>query len=94
MSAYDLLVAPFAEYAFKRRALAGCIALSFGASPVGVFLTLRRMSLVGFVSAYNFARRLKTIKGLIPYEYICKTWTKEPERIILDPLQQMPGLST
>ena len=26
-----------------------------------------------FVAAYNFARRLKTLKGLTPYEFICKT---------------------
>jgi hypothetical protein len=27
-----------------------------------------------FLMAYNFARRLKTLKGLTPYEYICKIW--------------------
>jgi transposase InsO family protein len=32
-----------------------------------------------FVSAYNFGRRLKTLKGLTPYEFICKRWTSEPE---------------
>ncbi|MFE1600642.1 metal ABC transporter permease [Methylobacterium sp. ID0610] len=42
----DLLTGPFAEFAFMRRALAGCIALSLSAAPVGVFLTLRRMSLM------------------------------------------------
>jgi transposase InsO family protein len=47
-----------------------------------------------FVSAYNFGRRLKTLKGLTPYEAICKTWTNEPDRFILNPLQQMPGLNT
>ena len=47
-----------------------------------------------FISAYNFARRLKTLKGLTPYEYICKIWTNEPERFRLDPLHQMPGLNT
>lgn len=36
---------PFVEFGFMRRALAGCLALSFGATPVGVFLMLRRMSL-------------------------------------------------
>ena len=46
-----------------------------------------------FVSAYNFGRRLKTLKGLTPYEFICKRWTSEPERFILDPLHQMPGLN-
>lgn len=43
----DILVAPFTDYAFMRRALAGCLALSLGAAPVGVFLMLRRMSLIG-----------------------------------------------
>jgi transposase InsO family protein len=53
-----------------------------------------RAHLGDFVSAYNFARRLKTLKGLTPYEYICKIWTKEPERFTLDPIHQMPGLNT
>ena len=47
-----------------------------------------------FILAYNFARRLKTLKALSPYEYLCKIWTIEPERFILDPIQQMPGLNT
>lgn len=42
----------------------------------------------------NFGRRLKTLKGLTPYEFICKRWTSEPERFTLDPIHQMPGLST
>lgn len=49
---YDALFAPFIDYAFMRRALAGCIALSCGAAPVGVFLMLRRMSLVGDAMAH------------------------------------------
>ena len=53
-----------------------------------------RSHLADFVSAYNFAKRLKTLKGLTPYEYICRAWTKEPERFTLNPLQQMPGLNT
>ena len=47
-----------------------------------------------FVAAYNFGRRLKTLKGLTPYEFICKCWTSEPERFTLNPLHQMPGLNT
>ena len=35
---WDLLVGPFIEFGFMRRALAGCLALSLGAAPVGVFL--------------------------------------------------------
>jgi len=50
--------------------------------------------LTDFINAYNYGRRLKTLKGLTPYEYICKTWTKEPERFILNPTHQMPGLNT
>ncbi len=47
-----------------------------------------------FVLAYNFARRLKTLKGLTPYEYICKIWTNEPDRFIVDPFQHIVGLNT
>ena len=41
------LVGPFVEFDFMRRALVGCLALSLGAPPIGVFLMLRRMSLMG-----------------------------------------------
>src|SRR5437868_5805553 len=53
-----------------------------------------RTHLVDFVTAYNFARRLKILKGLSPYEYICNAWTKEPARFNLDPIHQMPGRNT
>jgi len=43
----DLLFGPFTEFEFMRRALAGCVALALGATPVGLFLLLRRMSLMG-----------------------------------------------
>ncbi len=33
-----------------------------------------RRHLDDFVIAYNFARRLKTLRGLTPYEFICKAW--------------------
>jgi hypothetical protein len=52
-----------------------------------------RQHLADFVAAYNFGRRLKTLKGLTPFEYICKSWTSQPQRFILNPLQQMPGLN-
>ncbi|WP_371439522.1 metal ABC transporter permease [Polaromonas sp.] len=42
-----LLWAPFAEFAFMRRALVATLALALSAAPLGVFLTLRRMSLLG-----------------------------------------------
>jgi zinc/manganese transport system permease protein len=47
MSWMDWAISPFVDYGFMRRALAGAFALSFGAAPLGVFLVLRRMSLMG-----------------------------------------------
>jgi zinc/manganese transport system permease protein len=43
----DAIIDPFVEFSFMRRALVGCLALSLGAPPIGVFLMLRRMSLMG-----------------------------------------------
>lgn len=43
----DALVQPFVEFAFMRRALVGSLAISLTAPPIGVFLVLRRMSLMG-----------------------------------------------
>ncbi len=53
-----------------------------------------RRHLSDFLDAYNYARRLKTLNGLTPYEYICKIWTPEPDRFTLNPIHQMPGLNT
>jgi transposase InsO family protein len=53
-----------------------------------------RSHLSDLLDAYNFARRLKTLSGLTPYEYICKIWTSEPDRFILNPIHQMPGLNS
>lgn len=50
--------------------------------------------LADFIAAYNFGRRLKTLRGLTPYEFICKQWTDEPELFKIDPIHQMPGLNT
>ncbi len=47
MTAYDLFIAPFQDYGFMRRAFVACLCLSVGASPIGVLLALRRMSLMG-----------------------------------------------
>jgi zinc/manganese transport system permease protein len=49
---YELFVSPFIEFEFMRRALVGTLALAFGAGPIGVFLMLRRMSLVGDAMAH------------------------------------------
>ncbi|GAB3243167.1 metal ABC transporter permease [Chitinimonas naiadis] len=47
MTPYEIFWQPFAEFAFMRHALVGCLALALGCAPIGLFLVLRRMSLVG-----------------------------------------------
>lgn len=47
LNAYELLISPFADFSFMRQALVGCLALSLGSAPIGLFLVLRRMSLMG-----------------------------------------------
>lgn len=47
MTVYDIFFAPFADYGFMRRALIACVCLGLGSGPIGVFLMLRRMSLMG-----------------------------------------------
>ena len=49
---WEALVQPFVEFAFMRRALAGSLAVALAAAPVGVFLTLRRMSMTGDAIAH------------------------------------------
>ncbi len=44
---YDVLIAPFVEDVALGRALMGTMLVAIGSAPVGVFLTLRRMSLTG-----------------------------------------------
>jgi transposase InsO family protein len=44
-----------------------------------------------FLDAYNYARRLKTLRGLTPYEFICKTWTDQPNRFRFNPIHLTPG---
>ena len=44
---YNTFIEPFADLDVMRRALAATFALSFSAAPIGVFLMLRRMSLIG-----------------------------------------------
>jgi zinc/manganese transport system permease protein len=49
---YDALIGPFVEFEFMRRALAGAFILSLGGAPIGVFLMLRRMALMGDAMAH------------------------------------------
>ena len=43
-----------------------------------------------FVRAYNYARRLKALKGLTPFEYICRIWIDDPDRFIINPDHFIP----
>jgi transposase InsO family protein len=47
-----------------------------------------------FLMAYNFAKRLNTLKGLTPYEHICKGWQEEPERFAINPYHHTLGLNS
>ena len=51
-----------------------------------------REHLAAFLAAYNFAKRLKTLRGLTPHEYVCKIWKAEPDRFKNDPTQFTSGL--
>ena len=44
-----------------------------------------------FLRAYNFAKRLKRLHGLTPYEFICAEWRKNPGIFIRDPTHHPPG---
>ena len=47
--------------------------------------------LADFIAAYNFARRLKSLRGLTPFEFICKTWAEQPQLFSQNPHHQLPG---
>ena len=46
------------------------------------------------VAAYDYARQLKTLRGLTPYEFICKAFAEQPHRFNPDPHHQSPGPNT
>ena len=53
-----------------------------------------REHLGAFLDTYNFARRLKTLHGLTPYEAICRAWADDPDRFRYDPTHLTSGLNT
>jgi len=52
-----------------------------------------RAHLADFVNAYNFAKRLKTLRGLTPFEFISKQWIAEPHRFLRSPDHLTAGLN-
>jgi 2-hydroxychromene-2-carboxylate isomerase len=53
-----------------------------------------REHLNAFLNAHNFAKRLKTLRGITPYDHICKVWADEPSRFKYDPTHLTSGLNT
>ena len=53
-----------------------------------------REHLASFIAAYNFAKRLKTLQGLTPYQFILETWAKSPDLFHSDPSHLNLGLYT
>ncbi len=53
-----------------------------------------RAHLADLLAADTFARRLKRLNGLMPYEYIREIWRSAPEQFILNPIHQIPGLTS
>jgi transposase InsO family protein len=51
-----------------------------------------RRHLADFLAAYNFAKRLKMLKGLTPHEYVCQIWTTEQSRFRINPTHNTAGL--
>ena len=47
-----------------------------------------------FIDAYNYGRRLKTLIGLTPFEYVARIWTEESNRFNIDPYHHSAGLNT
>lgn len=47
-----------------------------------------------FLMAYNLAKRLKTLDGLTPFEYICQQWQKQPDLFLQNPFHHTLGLYT
>ena len=80
-----VLLAPAASYGAEKNA-AGFI--SYGSHDE------LRQHLQLFIDAYNHGRRLKTLRGLTPYEYVARIWTEDPVRFKIDPYRHITGPNT
>ncbi len=52
-----------------------------------------REHLATFLDAYNFARRLKTLRGLTPYKAICNAFADDPAAFTREPVHLTAGLN-
>ncbi|MBL3284838.1 IS481 family transposase domain protein [Rickettsiales endosymbiont of Paramecium tredecaurelia] len=53
-----------------------------------------KQHLHAYLMAYNFAKRLKAIKGKTPWQFILNHWTIHPEYFILNPNHFLLGLNS
>ena len=44
-----------------------------------------KQHLTAFLNVYNFAKPLKTLKGLTPFEFIKNSWTNHPKKFKINP---------
>jgi transposase InsO family protein len=51
-----------------------------------------RGHLATFLDADNFAKRLKSLRGLAPFERICQLWTEQLKKFRLNSIHHMTGL--
>ena len=84
---YDLLIAPFADFGFMKRALVASLCLSIGGSSIGVFLILRRMSLMGDALAHALLASGHFAEGWAEYEW---RWKTRPMLRVTDELRAIP----
>jgi hypothetical protein len=52
-----------------------------------------KMHLYNFLNAYNFAKRLKSLRGFSPYEFIVRAWQQDPDRFWINPTYHTLGLN-
>lgn len=52
MTLSHILISPFTDFTFMQRALAACVILAIGGTPLGIFMNMRRMTLVGDAIAH------------------------------------------
>src|SRR5215210_2821774 len=46
---------------------------------------------LAFVTAYNFAKHLKRLRGRTPFQAICEAWAKDPAPFKINPHHLIPG---
>ena len=61
---------------------------------IGDILDSLKAHLDAFITAYNFAKHLKSLRWRTPFQIICDAWTKDPTPFIINPHHLIPGPHT